>query len=184
MNPERRTWLAAAAGIAGACLVFATAHSRQPIQSAPIALSWLPDDRLTPGQVATTNPDEICGKIDGLTYERRYRLYTTDRHAYWATVRTVLTRYGLPFEYHRRVQMDDRLPVSAGGRQGVLNWWPQPLNGSCNAEVKDDLDRQAKIMICDLHIEPQKVQAMFMAPTNWQDTYKLVFGHDCSKAAQ
>jgi hypothetical protein len=34
-----------------------------------------PDERLTPGAVASTDSAEVCGLVDGESYSRRYRIW-------------------------------------------------------------------------------------------------------------
>src|SRR5438067_9871680 len=77
-----------------------------------------PDPALTPGAVASTDPDDVCGVINGLTYSKRHRQTPASlkREVYAAYQ---IDRDGRDFE------MDHRVPLCIGGADVRENLWPQ-----------------------------------------------------------
>lgn len=130
-------------------------------QSLPVQ----PDARLTPGAVASADPAEVCGYVDGLTYSRRHRI--------WRDKRDTLAKYGLPWADHGLVEDDDRVPVCLGGDNGnPRNHWPEPL---AQAHEKDRLEAEVCRLVCDDRaMTLQAGQEMFLG--DWRVGYRQVFG--------
>jgi hypothetical protein len=102
------------------------------------------DHALTPGAVASTDPADVCGRLDGQTYSRRHRV--------WHDKRRTLARYGLSASAARSYEDDDRVPVCLGGDNADLkNHWPEPLN---EARAKDRLESYACRAVCQAHLLP------------------------------
>jgi hypothetical protein len=105
----------------------------------------VPDDRLTPGDVATADPDVICR----MGYAATQRLARRIGLAGYAEVRNeVFMRYSVPYARRKAYQIDDRVPLCLGGRQSLGNLWPQPWG---EARVKDKIEAQACRAACAAH---------------------------------
>jgi hypothetical protein len=126
----------------------------------------VPDERLTPGVIATTNAPEVCAGGPG-EYSRRHRV--------WHDKVGTLQRYGLPLSAMGTVEDDDRVPVCLGGdNSSPLNHWPQPLS---SAREKDQLEAAVCRMVCDERSLPLgDAQRLFLG--DWREAFRLVFGHD------
>ncbi len=153
-----------AAGLAIAFVAFASIVWGEP------QASEVPDDRVTPGAVASTDQREVCGVVDGLTYSKRHR--------------------ATPYELKRLIrerdhcdsqnsEVDHRLPLSLGGDDiGVnLSCQPGPAQGvTWNYHDKDRLEVYAWQSVCKHHtMTLDEAQAMFLAPSNWITRYCEVF---------
>jgi hypothetical protein len=121
-----------------------------------------PDDRLTPGALATTNTNEVCGGGPG-DYSRRHRV--------WNDKPSTLAKYGIPPPAARLYEDDDRVPVCLGGNNAdPRNHWPQPWH---DAREKDQLEAWACRAVCDSHSMPlAKAQALFLA--DWRTAVMCV----------
>src|SRR5579862_3820187 len=67
-----------------------------------------PDDTITPGAVASTDPNDVCGIIDGLTYSKRHR------HTPVELKQEVYAAYGIIAD-GRPFEVDHRVPLCIGG---------------------------------------------------------------------
>jgi hypothetical protein len=124
-----------------------------------------PDDSLTPGAIASTDPAVVCGYIDGLSYSRRHRV--------WHDKADTLAKYGLPPEDRRLVEDDDRVPVCLGGDGAdPRNHWPEPW---VQARQKDRLEAEVCRMVCDERTMTLRAgQAIFLG--DWEAGYSQMFG--------
>lgn len=108
---------------------------------APLAV---PDDRLTPGDVATSDPGVICHP----GYSRSQRVYETQGPAAYGELQNLVL--GL---YHRwatipdNFTMDDRVPLCLGGRQSLDNLWPEP---HAESKIKDRIEVEACRAACEV----------------------------------
>lgn len=126
----------------------------------------VPDPKLTPGAVASTDLAAICAP----GYARSHRLYEIAREAYWSLTDHVLRTYGV----HDRhaVELDHRVPLALGGANSWLNVWPQPL---AEARIKDRLEIAVWRAVCRDHtLSLDAAQAMFMG--DWRRAYRERFG--------
>lgn len=87
-----------------------------------------PDDTLTPGAVASTDGNDVCGIVDGLSYSRRHR------HTSPELKREVYAAYYVD-PAGREFEVDHRVPVCLGGADIRENLWPQ--EGCFGAERRD-----------------------------------------------
>jgi hypothetical protein len=104
----------------------------------------VPDDFLTPGDIATSDPNVICQP----GYSRSQRLYEADLPAYRALRRAVLDRYGIAAADRQKFTLDDRIPLCLGGRQSPRNVWPEPF---WEAVDKDRIEVTACRAACAVH---------------------------------
>lgn len=108
---------------------------------APMAV---PDDRLTPGDVATSDPSVICHP----GYSRTQRLYEQYGPKVYGEIRSmVFGAYHIPVSASRNYELDDRIPLCIGGRQSTLNLWPQRLS---EAKIKDRIEAEACRAACEV----------------------------------
>ena len=105
----------------------------------------LPDAKLTPGAVATSDPAIICQP----GYSQSQRLHDHDRAAYDALRRAAFARYGVAWEDRAAFELDDRIPLCLGGSQVLDNVWPEPRFGPDNAGAKDRVERAACRAACE-----------------------------------
>ena len=111
------------ATLAAVLLVAASASA----QTLPIR----PDDALTPGAIASTDPADVCGFINGESYSRRHRV--------WHEKAETLAKYGMLWSAHGLVEDDDRVPLCLGGNNAdPRNHWPQAWE---QAREKDRLEK-------------------------------------------
>lgn len=105
----------------------------------------VPDNKLTPGAVASSDPAIICQ----LGYSQNQRLHDHDRAAYDALRRSAFARYGVPWDERSAFELDDRIPLCLGGAQVLANVWPEPRFGLDNAAAKDQVERAACRAACE-----------------------------------
>jgi hypothetical protein len=102
----------------------------------------VPDGRLTPGDVATSDPAVICHP----GYSRSQRVYETQGPAVYGELREIiLERYGGVDVPRSPYELDDRIPLCLGGRQSALNLWPQLI---AEARIKDQIEIRACRLAC------------------------------------
>lgn len=124
-----------------------------------------PNDRLTPGMVASTDIREVCaadGK-SGSAYARAHR------QTGYADKLYVAEKYSLPKSRWHEVQFDHRVPLCLGGADDVANLWPQNRTA---AKRKDELEVYACREACAGRIGLGEAQMWFMPPTDWRDIYR------------
>jgi hypothetical protein len=127
-----------------------------------------PDDTLTPGVVASTDPADVCGVVDGLTYSKRHRQTPQElkREVYAA--------------YHvnpagRDFEIDHRVPLCIGGADVRENLWPQEGWQHPSYHDKDRLEAFVCHAVCVIRrMTLQQGQAVFMG--DWIAGYQRVFG--------
>jgi len=111
-----------------------------------------PNPILTPGAVATTDIHEVCGRVAGLTYSRRHRV--------WHNKAETLAKYGLLPSAAHAVEDDDRVPVCLGGNNASpLNHWPEPWG---DARKKDHFEDWSCRAVCTGHIPLATAQGWFL----------------------
>lgn len=121
----------------------------------------IPDDHCTPGVVASTDPVDVCGIIDGQTYSQRHRQTSAEMKA------EVRRRYGMA----RCGEIDHRLPLALGGADTVENLWCQPGEGTWPYRLKDKLEVTVWRQVCHEHSKTlSEGQAIFLEP-DWRDEY-------------
>jgi hypothetical protein len=136
----------------------------------------IPDDRLTPGVVASTDDAEVCAP----GYARSQRLYENDREAFWRVVEAVLASYHIPFAERHGYEIDHRVPLCLGGSNDARNLWPQPL---LDAREKDEIERAACIAVCRDHtLTLDQAQRLFLAPTDWRKARIIGSGRQRDRA--
>jgi len=132
----------------------------------------MPDPRLTPGGVASTDRAEVCESdgLPGSAYSRAHReMNQRARRADFA-------RYGILWSDRGRYEDDHLVPLCLGGADVETNRWPEPRTGVWNSYAKDDLEGYACKMVCAGRIGLAEAQSWFLAPADWRDAYRRIFG--------
>jgi hypothetical protein len=103
---------------------------------------YLPDDRITPGVIRTTNQKEIC---DPKFRSAPFRLTTQ------AMKNEVYKAYGVQRNAgvcKGGCEVDHRVPLELGGLDDVKNLWPQPSQPVPGFHEKDKLENYLKHAVC------------------------------------
>lgn len=127
----------------------------------------VPDDKLTPGKIATTDVKEICGKVNGLTYSQRHR-------ATPVVLKNLIRKrdHCLP---GRASEVDHRCELSIGCADVKENLWCQPGPGPSVVWTYKDKDAYEKWLwrnVCFTHnLSPAQAQSRLVAPADWRRGY-------------
>ena len=155
---------AIAAAIATMCVV---AVVRADTETLPI----VPDDKLTPGVVASQDVNTVCAQSSG-TYSHEHR------HTSQSLKNEVFHRYGIA-KKGRDFEIDHRCPLALGCADVVENLWPQAGWQHPSYHDKDRLETYVWRAVCkDKTMTLQEGQDMFLAPTDWRDSYRKVLHQD------
>jgi hypothetical protein len=146
--------LALAAALA--VCVSAAAHAELPIR---------PDDRLTPGVVATTDVRKVC----------QPGFSRTVRHTTASMKAEVYRRYGID-PRSSRFEVDHREPLELGGADVIANLWPQSqLTQPWNGLRKDRLENRLHALVCSGRMRLEDAQAVFLG--DWIAGYQRYVGN-------
>ena len=129
-----------------------------------------PDNTLTPGVLRALTDQQIRDTAWG-----RDR-----RHVTPAMRREVYRRYHVsgvrdPSCGDPRCELDHRVPRSCGGADDVGNLWPQ---STPYWHEKDLLEDYAARQVKDGAMSPEQCQALFLAPADWRESFRRVFGRE------
>lgn len=117
----------------------------------------LPDPRVTPGAVRTSDAREICAKSFRTAPFRK----TTK-----TMKKAVCAAYGVkPCPHARALEIDHLLPLELGGRDDARNLWPQPAKPRPGFHEKDALENYLHAEVCAGHLSLSTAQYQIM--TNW-----------------
>lgn len=119
----------------------------------------VPDPKLTPGAVRTTNPFDVCSTPG-------HKVSTKDvRNVPEAMKRQVFAAYRNEGGNHtgycsvaRGCEVDHLISLELGGSNDVANLWPQPYTGEWNASMKDALENRLHDMVCKGQISLPEAQ--------------------------
>lgn len=121
----------------------------------------VPDDRLTPGAIASRDVSDICDRTGG-SYSKRHRV--------WDRQRETAAKYGVPWNERRNFEDDDRIPVCLGGdNSSPQNHWMQPGWGAWNYHMKDVLETRACREVCAGRVDLVVAQSWFLG--DWRVAY-------------
>ncbi|HEV2301502.1 MAG TPA: hypothetical protein VGR91_08025 [Stellaceae bacterium] len=129
--------------------------------AALIALHMLPDPALTPGGFAA---GDSLAQICAPGYAASHRLFQADRAGYWRLADAVLAEYGIAARDRGRYEIDDRVPLCLGGRQTVVNLWPQTRGGGV-AALKDALEARVCRRVCAGRMSLAEGRTLFLLPS-------------------
>jgi hypothetical protein len=106
------------------------------------AAVYLPDDRVSPGAIRTTDAGEICAKTFRTA---KYRKTTA------STKKKVYAEYGVTPNKgicKGGCEVDHRVPLELGGEDVIENLWPQPSEPAPGFHQKDILENWLKHSVC------------------------------------
>ena len=132
-------------------------------------LPMVPDDALTPGVVASSDPATVCA---AKSYSKAHRATTA------ATKRAVYRSYGIA-PAGRDFEIDHRLPLALGGADAIANLWPQQGWTHPSYHDKDRLEQRLWIMVCKHRAMPLAT-AQQMLLGDWIQAYRQLFGQPLS----
>jgi hypothetical protein len=147
--------LVAAAAIFSACEATSRTSTSRDTSGAV-----MPNAALTPGDVLSTNVNEIC--VSG--YAKRARDVST------ATKNQVYAEYGIISRAPGEYEIDHLVPLGIGGSNDVKNLWPQPTNPRPGRLEKDALEDELHKRICDRSIDLRTAQSDIA--TDWVAAYR------------
>lgn len=120
-----------------------------------------PDDALTPGEIRTTDRDEICSTRTGSVRNVSVTTKIAARRAYG-----LINRDGWCAAGHGcDLEIDHRVPLVVGGGNtpgSIRNLWPEKGEGPNNYHDKDRCEAAAGRAICDGTLSVADAQAMFL----------------------
>src|SRR6266496_3376506 len=149
-------------------LTFLVAVSVAAIPVSADELPTRPNPALTPGLVASTDPADVCGRVDGLTYSQRHR-DTTKKMKADTYAAYHIDKAGRDFE------VDHRVPLCAGGADDAKNLWPQEGWQHPSFHDKDRLETFVCRAICITHkMTLAEGQAVFLG--DWVACFEKVYG--------
>lgn len=130
----------------------------------------IPDSTVTPGVVRAITDDEIRATAWG----------KDARHVTPAMKREVFRRYHVsgvrdPSCGEPRCELDHLVPRACGGADDVNNLWPQAAD---YWHEKDLLEDYAARRVKHGEMTVEACQAMFLAPADWRDGFRTVFGRE------
>jgi hypothetical protein len=150
----------------------------------------MPNPELTPGDVRTTDTDEVCNEhtreyrdtSESLKLEV-YREYGVEPHHGVCTDTTRMTkgsRRHPPHEVTESCEVDHLVSLELGGADTERNLWPQPYNpvNGLGAHAKDLVENYLHHRVCiERNISLQDAQRAIA--TDWYKVYKDAnLGHD------
>jgi hypothetical protein len=123
-------------------------------------LVLLPNHDATPGEVRTTDVNEVCH--GGST--RQYR------HTTSAEKKQVCAMYGVVHcPWQGMLELDHLVPLELGGADTVANLWPQPSTPPPGFREKDILENYLHKKVCDGKMALIAAQAAIR--TDWYEAY-------------
>ncbi len=109
----------------------------------------MPDRSISPGAVATTDRNEICSWVGGLSYSKRHRQTSQEMKD------AVLRAYGVPRPFHGEI--DHIVPLCVGGADALTNLWPM-----LDYKAKDVLEAHVCREVCHGRMSASEGQAIFL----------------------
>lgn len=126
----------------------------------------MPDPRLTPGAVLSTDPEEIC--VPG--YSKRVRNVSRE------TKELAYRLYGITSRQPGEYEVDHLISLELGGSNAIENLWPESfLTQPLNAHVKDELENRLHALVCQGKVPLTEAQKAIA--TNWVQAYETWIGH-------
>lgn len=136
-----------------------------PFLLAATVFAQLPDSKLTPGKIRTSDASEICA-----------RSFTTrdERHTTEAMKKQVCAEYHVKHcPWAKIEELDHLVPLELGGADDIENLWVQLAvypDGSPGFHVKDKLENFLHREVCAGHMTLPEAQQCIMS--NWIECYQ------------
>ncbi len=170
MSISHRNFRMLALGLAVLLLGTAVnAASADNANGALAAMPELPNHATNPGAVnpnvtPSDEPETICRRGWTRTVRPPFQYTNKLKHQ-------LLARAGLPGADIHDFELDHLVPLEAGGAPwDPRNLWLEPLWGTWNAHVKDQLENKLNQLVCDHQLS--LAEAQYDIATNWIATYK------------
>lgn len=130
--------------------------------AAAVAVPNVPDPRLTPGDVLTTDARVVCAP----GYAR------TVRHVTEATKRAVMRAYGIDPDHHAPLEVDHSISLELGGSNDPKNLAPQRYEPRPGAHEKDLLENFLHGEVCAGRMK--LTDAQHQIATDWLSAWKAM----------
>jgi hypothetical protein len=112
----------------------------------PQRLPYMPDPNLTPGDKLLVTKKEICARAYGVGIRDVPTSYKNK----------VFAAYGLPPQ--PSLVIDRLISLDLGGANTIKNLWPQPKDGQWSSQLKDQLERELRRLVCNGSLDLQNAQ--------------------------
>ena len=130
-----------------------------------ITRGMIQNPNMTPGDVLTTNRNQIC--TPGYT--------KTVRNVPSSLKHQVYLEYGIPTHKPGDYEVDHLISLELGGSNSVRNLWPQSFKSQpLNAHVKDEIENKLHEMICNGKISVSQAQQEIAH--DWTAAYSKYIG--------
>jgi hypothetical protein len=128
------------------------------------ASGMIPNTRLTPGSVFSTDERNVCTA----TSSGNARIIPA------AMGQRVFEEYGIRSPQPRAYELDYLIAPELGGSDDIRNVWPQPYSAAVwNSHLKDALEGRLHDLVCSGHISLATAQRDIAS--NWVSAYKKYF---------
>ena len=165
VRPYAAAWHAWA-GTAAAAVVLLAGLTTLPgiLQQRQEAAGMIPNTRLTPGAVVSTDERNVCsGQLAG-----------SARIIPAAMGQRVFEEYGIRSPQPREYELDYLIAPELGGSDDIRNVWPQPYSAAkWNSHLKDALEGRLRELVCSGRIP--LATAQHDIASNWVAAYKKYF---------
>jgi hypothetical protein len=130
----------------------------------------MPDPKLTPGAAILASKQAVCSAAN-----------VKNKPVPVAVQRRVLQEYGIRNPQAHGYEVDYLVTPALGGSDDIRNLWPHSYTATAwNARVKDTLEDQLRILVCDGNLDLREAQQEISA--NWIVAYKKYFHTDAPLA--
>ncbi|MGH3428730.1 MAG: hypothetical protein ACRDQZ_14375 [Mycobacteriales bacterium] len=123
----------------------------------------VPNPRLTPGAVLTTNAARV--RTPGYSASVRDGPYSEKLAVY--------RRYGVAYVAYRH-EVDHLVSLEVGGPNAITNLWPEPYAGRWGACTKDAVENALHDLVCSGRLSLRHAQ--HIEARNWVRAYRLYVG--------
>ena len=119
----------------------------------------VPDQKLTPGVVLTTDKTKVC----------RPGYSASVRKVSGATKTAAYAEYGVKTHKSYQYEVDHLLPLELGGSNDLANLWPEPADRPYGANSKDLLENEMHKQVCAGKVTLADAQQQIL--TSWVDAW-------------
>jgi hypothetical protein len=126
----------------------------------PSLAKYLPDPKLTPGDVLDVTPQDFC--VSGYSSKVRDVPQSVKDQAY--------QEYGITSHQPGQYEVDHLISLELGGSNSIRNLWPESYTGEWNAREKDKLENKLHELVCSGSLDMKTAQQAIA--TNWIAAYE------------
>jgi hypothetical protein len=160
LSAPTQSHVAAQAGSAGQPGPVSAGGSGGGLAYDPALARYLPDPKMTPGDVLDVTPQDFC--VSGYSSKVRDVPESVKNEAY--------QEYGITSHQPGAYEVDHLISLELGGSNSLRNLWPQSYSGEWNAHTKDALENKLHALVCSGSLD-MKVAQQAIA-TNWIAAYE------------